>query len=71
VPRADAGVVRPWTALDATLRSLTVSGDGVRYEAGCNPDARLYFTDAGMLHVPPESYPLLDLDTRQPLEPMR
>jgi len=61
----------PGPALDATLRSLTVSGDGVRYEPRCNPDARLYFTDAGMLHVPPESYPLLDLDTRQPLEPMR
>lgn len=61
----------PGLALDATLRSLTVSGDRVWYEAGCDPHARLYFTDAGMLHVPGESYPLLDLDTRQPLEPLR
>jgi hypothetical protein len=49
------------------LRSLSVHGDSVSYQLGCTPDARLLFTDAGMLHVPPEAYPLLDLDTRQPL----
>lgn len=58
----------PGPAVDGVLRSLTVRGSRVTYATGCDPDARLYFTDAGMLHVPPEAYPLLDLDTRQPLE---
>lgn len=56
----------PGPGVDSVLRSLTVRGSRVTYALGCDPDARLFFTDAGMLHVPPETYPLLDLDTRQP-----
>jgi hypothetical protein len=55
--------------VDGPLRSLTVEQDVVRYGPGCDGDARLYFTDGGMLHAPPGAYQLLDLDTRQPLRP--
>lgn len=63
-------LMRAWSApgrgVDGVLRSLTVRDQGVTYAVGCDPDARLIFTDAGMLYVAPQDYPLLDLDTRQP-----
>ncbi|MCA9535370.1 MAG: metallophosphoesterase [Myxococcales bacterium] len=57
----------PGPAVDGALRSLVVTGQDVRYQLGCAPDARLLFTDAGMWHVPSERYELLDLAARQPL----
>ncbi len=51
---------------DGPLRSLTITGDAVRYQLGCADDARLLFLDGGMRHVAPEAYQLLDLDRRQP-----
>ncbi|MDX2008844.1 MAG: metallophosphoesterase [Myxococcaceae bacterium] len=54
-------------AVDGPLRTLVVEGEVVRYQPGCAPNARLYLTDAGMLHAPPGAYQLLDLDSRQPL----
>ena len=56
----------PEPGLDAVLRSLAVRGESVEYAPTCMPDARLYFTDGGMLHSAPEAYQLLDLDARQP-----
>ncbi|MCA2980713.1 MAG: metallophosphoesterase [Myxococcaceae bacterium] len=57
----------PGPGVDGPLRSLTIDGEAVRYGPGCEPGARLYFTDGGMLHAPRGEYHLLDLDTRQPL----
>lgn len=52
---------------DGPLRSLTVNGASVVYAVGCRADARLFFTDAGMSHAPPEQYEVFDLDARAPL----
>lgn len=57
----------PGPGVDGPLRSLAVEGDTVRYGPGCAADARLYFTDGGMLHAAPAAYQLLDLDARRPL----
>jgi hypothetical protein len=57
----------PGAAVDGPLRSLTVTASTVSYAPGCRPDARLFFTDAGMSHAPPERYELFDLDARAPL----
>ncbi|MBL8919083.1 MAG: metallophosphoesterase [Myxococcaceae bacterium] len=57
----------PGAPIDGPLRSLTVTGAAVTYEVGCRADARLFFTDAGMSHAPPEQYELFDLDARAPL----
>lgn len=53
--------------VDGPLRSLTVDGERVRYQLGCQADARLYFIDGGMLFAQVNEYELLDLDRRQPM----
>lgn len=52
--------------VDGPLRSLVVEGESVVYRPGCQPGARLYFADGGMLHAA-KTYELFDLDRRAPL----
>jgi hypothetical protein len=59
----------PGPGVDGPLRSLTVSGETVRYAVGVQPDARLIFTDTGMMHAPPGASEVLDLDRRAPYVP--
>jgi hypothetical protein len=60
----------PWAvgevAGDGPLRSLTVEGEEVRYQAGVQSGAHLLFLDGGMSHAKPQDYALLDLDRRAP-----
>lgn len=54
-------------SVDGPIRSLRVEADVVRYQLGCQVDARMYFIDGGMLHARAEDYELFDLDRRQPM----
>ncbi|MCC6334750.1 MAG: metallophosphoesterase [Myxococcales bacterium] len=54
-------------SVDGPIRSLRVEADMVRYQLGCQVDARMYFIDGGMLHARAEDYELFDLDRRQPM----
>jgi hypothetical protein len=51
---------------DGSLRSLCIDGESVTYVKGTPAEARLYFLDADMNHLPPEHYELFDLERRQP-----
>lgn len=62
MPDWSHGVTAP-----GAIRSLSVSGDEVRYQPGCAPDARLYLIDGAMGRVAASDYQLFDLDARRAL----
>ncbi len=53
------------------IRSLVTDGRSVRYASGVVAGAQLIFADAGMNHVPFDSYPLFDVDARRVATPRR